>query len=143
MSRRSRLATVVRVADLRESVARGAVASAGGALAQAVQNEQDRRDELAAATLDGRELHACAARLSRRAAAVTGAGVEVVRTRATRAEAVVALTEAARRATLLTQLSDRLRAEDEVRRLQADQRTADDSTVARHVRARHVRGGSA
>ena len=48
MSRRSRLATVVRVADLRESVARGAVAAAGAATARALQQEGERRDALAA-----------------------------------------------------------------------------------------------
>lgn len=134
MSRRSRLATVVRVADLRESVARGQVAAAGAATARALQEEQARRDGLAASAVDGRDLHASVARLAWRADAVALAGAEVARARADRAAAVVALTEAARRASLFSTLADRLRAEDEVRRLQADQRTADDSTVARHVR---------
>ena len=134
MSRRSRLATVVRVADLRETIARGEVAAAGAAIARALQDEQARRDALATARLDGTALHASAALLSWRAEAVTLAGTEVARTRAARAEAVVALTEAARRASLFATLADRLREEDEVTRLQADQRAADDSTVARHVR---------
>ena len=139
MSRRSRLATVVRVADLRESVARGAVAAAGVATARAVQEERERRDALAVSSLAGLVSHdgdvrGAVARLAWRADAVALAGDEVVRARAVRAQAVAALTEAARRASLFTTLADRLRAEDELRRLQADQRTADDSTVARHVR---------
>ena len=134
MSRRSRLATVVRVAELRESIARGAVAGAGAETLRAVQQEQDRRAALAGSTLDGNDLHASAARLSWRADAVQVAASDVARARGAHAEALAALTEAARRAALLVQLSDRLRAEDELARLQADQRTADDSTVARHVR---------
>ncbi len=140
MSRRSRLATVVRVADLRETIARGEVAAAGAATARAVQDEQARRDALAAGRPDGTAprtaaaLHTGAELLARRAEAVALAGLEVARTRAARADAVAALTEAARRASLFATLADRLRQEDEVARLQADQRAADDSTVARHVR---------
>ena len=115
MSRRSRLATVVRVADLRETIARGQVAVAGAATARALQDEQARREALAAARLDGSALHASAALLAWRAEAVALAGTEVARARAARAEAVVALTEAARRASLFTTLADRLRAEEEAR----------------------------
>lgn len=134
MSRTRRLGTVVRVADLRVGVARGQAAAAAARTVAARTEEQHRTAVLAAGAPVGLDLSAVAQLLALRAAAVRGAGEAVATADRDRAGAVEAHVAASRRARLLTQLADRLRAEDELRRIADDQRTSDDSTSARHSR---------
>ena len=135
MSRRARLATVVRVAELRETVARGEVVRAAAEAARTRGEEQARRDSLAAGRLDGTDLQRSAAVLGWRAGAVRLAATEAERAAAVHADAVAVCVDASRRTALLTSLAERLRAEHAAALLAADQRTADDSTAARHLRS--------
>ena len=135
VSRRSRLATVVRVADLRESIARGELAAAGAASTRARAGRAGpprragrlRPRRRRPARLGRPAGLARRRRRRRRRRGRTGPGQPGPRPppRSPRPPGGPACSPPS---------SDRLRAEDEVRRLQADQRAADDSTVARHVR---------
>lgn len=131
-----RLATVVRVAELRETVARGEVAAAAAEVHGARTAQADREAVLAASTFDATAVDRSVATLSWRAAAVRQAEQEVERAGAARLTALARQVDAARSATLLRRLSDKLLAEETARRIAAEQRTVDDSTGARHLRER-------
>jgi hypothetical protein len=134
MSRLSRLATVVRVAELRETVARGQVAAATAEVTAARTEQADREAVLAGSAFDGSDVSRSVAVLGWRAAAVRAAEQEVERAGAARLTALAGRVDAARHATLLRRLSDRLLAEETARRISAEQKTVDDSTGARHLR---------
>lgn len=134
MSRLRRLTTVVRVAELRETVARGQVAAANAEVARARTAQDDREAVLAGSTFDAGAVSHSVATLGWRAAAVRAAEQEVERAGAARLTALAGQVDAARHATLLRRLSDRLLAEETARRIAAEQRTVDDSTGARHLR---------
>lgn len=136
MSRLRRLATVVRVAELRETVARGRVAAAAAEVTAARAVESDRTAVLAGSTFDAAAVSQSVATLTWRAAAVRRAEQDVERAAGARLTALADQVDAARHATLLRRLSDRLLAEEAARRIAAEQRTVDDSTGARHLRER-------
>ncbi len=136
MSRRSPLATVLRVAELREATARGTVAAAAGLAADARREHRGRVERLAAAAPAGLDLAGTAAVLGWRAAAVTEAATAVEQADALRAHAAAAHTDAARRARLLAGVVEQHRVQQEALRVTAEQRTADDSSTARHLRRR-------
>lgn len=136
MSRLRQLTTVVRVAELRETVARSKVAAASAAVATARTVRCERLETLAGTRLDGADVASSARLLQWRAEAVRTAEQDVEAAAAFRLTAVADRVGAARHAKLLRRLNDRLLAEENSRWLVAEQRTADDSTAARHLRGR-------
>ena len=125
MTGRDSLATVLKVAELRERVARGA-ASAAVAAEQRAHAAQTRAREHLAALPAHADLRVAAARSALRAGGVLEAQraseVAAVQTTA----AVAAYVDSARRTGLLAELVARKAAERELHVIAAEQRLADD-----------------
>lgn len=132
MSRR--LTTVLRVAALQETVARGAVGAAQAVVREAERARADARDRLAAAALTGgsvRELLASGSTVAGRAAVVLATDRAVGEATTARDEALAQWVELRRRQRLLEELHARQRADDEAARERAAQRLADDLSAGR------------
>lgn len=132
MSRR--LTTVLRVAALQETVARGAVGAAQAVVREAERDCADARDRLAATALTGGsvpELLASGSTVAGRAAVVLATDRAVDEAATARDEALARWVELRRRQRLLEELHARQRADDEAARERAAQRLADDLSAGR------------
>lgn len=137
MSRRSPVATLLRIAELQEAVARGA---AGRALAATQAADLAHEQELAnlrAAGLAGgtrQALESTSQVRLWRAAAVVQSAADADETHQARAAAIVGWTEARRRHRLFEELAARHRAEALLRQERIAQRLSDDLAGLRRSR---------
>ena len=132
MSRR--LATVLRVAALQETLARAQAGRAGVAVHEAGLLVQQRRDALAGSAVSGGTPAALQQALSLsalRAQAVTAAQEGEAQAEAARAGALDGWTRARARARLLEELDDRLRQQEQADEIAAAQKLADDLSSGR------------
>ena len=132
MSRR--LTTVLRVAGLQQTVARGAVGAAQAAVRAAEREHTDARVRLEATALTGgsvADLLASGTVVAARAASVLATERAVTDAETARDEALARWTELRRRQRLLEELHARQRAEDDAARERAAQRLADDLSAGR------------
>lgn len=132
MSRR--LATVLRVAALQETLARAEAGRAGVAVHQAGLLEQQRRASLAASSLSvgtPAALQQSLALSALRAQAVSVAEAGVAEAEAGCAAALDGWTRARARARLLVELDTRLRAAEQAEEIAAAQKLADDLSSGR------------
>ena len=125
MTGRDSLATVLKVAELRERVARGAVTLAVATEQRACAAEH-RAEQHLAALPDEADLRLAAARAGLRAGALLDAQRATAQAGDLTSASVAAYVESARRTSLLTQLAARKAAEREQAVLAAEQRLADD-----------------
>ena len=132
MSRR--LATVLRVAALQETLARAEAGRAGVVVHEASLVEQQRRAALAGSALPGGSpsaLQQALALSALRAQAVGTAQTAVAEAEAARADALDGWTRARARARLLEELDDRLRRQEQADEIAAAQKVADDLSSGR------------
>ena len=130
----SRLATLVRVAELQEAAARGQAARALAATAAARQVRADRLEVLSAGAVAGgtRDALTSSAQLQlTRAQAVADAEVGVQTAQHGQDQAVAGWTEAQRRHKLFTELLERHREAQRVQQEKADQLLVDELAASR------------
>jgi hypothetical protein len=129
MTRRSRLDSVLRVAELREVQARRDLLAANAARAAAAAAHQQRLSRLSAAETPygaGDDLRHAVAVRHLRVVAATDAAAEARQADAAGAVAHTGWVDAARRAQLVERLVERQRAEAQADRERAEQRELDD-----------------
>ena len=130
----TRLATLVRVAELQEAAARGQAARALAATAAARQVHADRLEVLTSGAVAGgsRDALTSSAQLQlTRAQAVADADVDVQAALHGQDQAVAGWTEAQRRHKLFTELLERHREARRVAQEKADQQLADELVASR------------
>ncbi len=129
MSRRTSVATLVRVAELREAAARGEAAKALAAVGAAAQAHQDARATLEQAGLAGGTREALGSTTQVRlwrAEGVDLAGRQLMDSEAARDEALMTWTESRRRQRLLETLAARTREEARLAQDKREQQLADE-----------------